>query len=94
MPNFFSPNLGFHVGMIRTGLGAGIDWAPLSGVELGAEAFIDRDTPKARLSATVFPDFLARRFGLNIEFIQSQAGMGTDAYYTSTRAGIQWRPMD
>lgn len=94
MPNFFSPNLGFHVGMIRTGLGAGIDWAPLSGVELGAEAFIDRDSPKARLSATVFPDFLARRFGLNIEFIQSQAAPGTDAYFTSTRAGIQWRPMD
>lgn len=94
MPDFFSPNLGFHVGMIRSGLGAGIDWIPLSGVELGAEAFIDQDTPKARLSATVFPDFLARRFGLNIEFIQSQAAPGTAGYYSSTRAGIQWRPMD
>lgn len=94
LPNFFSPDLGFHVGMIRSGLGAGIDWSPLSGVELGAEAFIDRDTPKARLSATVFPDFLARRFGLNLEFIQSQAMPGTDAYFSSTRAGIQWRPMD
>jgi hypothetical protein len=94
LPDFFADELGFHVGMIRSGLGAGIDWMPLSGVELGAEAFIDAPTPKARLSATLFPDFLARRFGLNIEFIQSQALLGERDYYASTRAGIQWRPMD
>ncbi|MBM3274638.1 MAG: MCE family protein, partial [Candidatus Sericytochromatia bacterium] len=94
LPSFFAPNLGFHVGMVRTGLGGGIDWYPLSGVELGAEAFIDSESPKARLSATVFPDFLARRFGLNLEFIGSQALPGTTGYYSSTRAGIQWRPLD
>ncbi len=93
LPHFFSDNFGFHVGMIRTGLGAGIDWVPLSGVELGAEAYNDQK-PKARLSATLFPDFLARRFGLNIEFIQSQALPNTPDYYSSLRAGIQWRPMD
>ncbi|MBM3269657.1 MAG: MCE family protein [Candidatus Sericytochromatia bacterium] len=93
LPHFFADNFGFHVGMIRTGLGAGIDWSPLAGVELGAEAYNDQK-PKARLTATLFPDFLARRFGLNIELIQSQALPNTPDYYSSLRAGIQWRPMD
>ena len=91
MPDFFAPNIGFHLGLIRSKMGVGIDLAPLPGTELSAELF-DPVRTQVRLSALLFPDFLAHRYGLDFEWIQSL--QRNEPNYSSARVGIQWRPLD
>lgn len=91
MPDFFAPGTGFHLGLIRSKMGMGVDFSPLKGTELSAELF-DPVRTQVRLSALLFPDFLAGRYGLDVEWIQSL--QRNQPAYQSARVGIQWRPLD
>lgn len=91
MPRFFADNIGFHLGLVRSKMGMGVDYMPLPGTEIRAELF-DPVRTQVRLSASYFPDFLASRYGLDIEWIQSLNRSAPNL--TSARVGIQWRPLD
>ncbi|MBU6429727.1 MAG: MCE family protein, partial [Cyanobacteria bacterium REEB65] len=67
MPDFFAQGTGFHLGLIRSKMGLGVDFTPFAGTELAAELY-DPVRTQFRLSALVFPDFLAHRYGLDVEW--------------------------
>ncbi|MBI6546721.1 MAG: MCE family protein [Cyanobacteria bacterium NC_groundwater_1444_Ag_S-0.65um_54_12] len=91
LPQFFAPSTGFHLGLIRSKMGMGIDFVPLAGTEVRAELF-DPVRTQVRLSALLFPDFLGQRYGISFEWIQSLKRDVPE--FSSARVGIQWRPLD
>ena len=91
MPDFFARGTGFHLGLIRSKMGLGVDYKPFAGAHLSAELF-DPVRTEFRLSALLFPAFLAHHYGLDVEWIQSL--QRNAPAYSSARVGIQWRPFN
>lgn len=87
-PGFFTPQIGFHLGMVRSKLGAGLDWEAAPSLLLQGEVFNPLD-PNIRLGGMWYPDWLGDKYGLTGQWIR-----GLNTGEDSLRLGVQWRPLD
>lgn len=87
-PGFFTPEIGFHLGMVRSKIGAGLDWEPSDKLVLQGEVFNPLD-PDVRFGAMWYPDWLGDKYGLTAQWIR-----GLNTGDDSIRLGLQWRPLD
>jgi hypothetical protein len=87
-PGFFSPEVGFHLGMVRSKIGGGLDWALSPQLLLQGEVYNPLD-PNFRVGAMWYPDWLGDKYGLTGQWIRTM-NTGED----SLRLGLQWRPLD
>jgi phospholipid/cholesterol/gamma-HCH transport system substrate-binding protein len=87
-PGFFTPQIGFHLGMVRSKIGAGLDWEASPKVILQGEVFNPLD-PNFRLGGMWYPDWLGDKYGLTGQWIR-----GLNTGEDSLRLGLQWRPID
>lgn len=87
-PAFFTPEIGFRLGMIRSKLGAGLDWEAAPTIVLQGQVFNPLD-PNVRLGAMWYPDWLGEKYGLTAQWIR-----GLNTGEDSLRLGLQWRPLD
>lgn len=90
-PDFITRGLGFHLGMVRNKIGAGVDWSPTTSFDLIAEAY-DPTQPGMRLGFQVYPPWWEHRIGITGSWIRADLSAGTlsDRFLL----GGQWRPLD
>lgn len=89
-PDFIANGLGFHLGMVRNKIGAGLDWAPAPSFDLTTEVY-DPLNPGFRLSFEVYPSWWHHKIGLTGAWIRSlNAAPQGDRLFL----GGQWRPLD
>ncbi len=86
-PGFFTPDIGFHLGMVRSKLGAGLDWEAGHSFILQGEIYNPLD-PNLRLGGMWYPDWLGDKYGLTSQWIR-----GLNTGEDSLRLGLQWRPL-
>ena len=87
-PGFFTPEIGFHLGMVRSKIGAGLDWEATPKLFLQGEVYNPLD-PNVRLGGMWYPDWLGDKYGLTAQWIR-----GLNTGEDSLRLGLQWRPLD
>jgi phospholipid/cholesterol/gamma-HCH transport system substrate-binding protein len=87
-PGFFTPEIGFHLGMVRSKIGAGLDWEASPKLILQGEVFNPLD-PNVRLGGMWYPDWLGDKYGLTAQWLR-----GLNTGEDSLRLGLQWRPLD
>ncbi len=87
-PKLFGDRTGYHLGMIRSKIGGGIDFAPDRTLSLTGQIF-DPLKPELRLGLTYFPEGLERKYGIFGQW--QRALMSGDARMVF---GVQWRPLD
>lgn len=87
-PGFFTPQVGFHLGMVRSKIGAGLDWEATPKLFLQGEVFNPLD-PNVRFGAMWYPEWLGESYGLTAQWIR-----GLNTGEDSLRLGLQWRPLD
>ncbi|MNX69750.1 mce related protein [compost metagenome] len=88
-PNFLGDGLSFHLGMIRSKIGAGLDWAPRQDLALTGEVF-NPITPSLRLSGVYYPSWWNQRYGLTGAWLRDLSDPSDNRLYL----GVQWRPLD
>ncbi|HEY9899378.1 MAG TPA: MlaD family protein [Pantanalinema sp.] len=88
-PNFLGDGLSFHLGMIRSKIGAGLDWAPAKDMALTGEVF-NPVTPGLRLSGVYYPGWWGHRYGLTGAWLKDLSDPSDNRLYV----GVQWRPLD
>lgn len=87
-PGFFAPEVGFHLGMVRSKIGAGLDWEVNPALVLQGQVY-NPLSPNVRLGAMWYPDWLGDKYGLTGQWIR-----GLNTGEDSLRLGLQWRPLD
>lgn len=87
-PNFLSDGLGFHLGMVRSKIGIGLDWLPTSTFELKGEVY-DPAALSVRLAASYYPDWWGQKYGITAAWIRTMSTNDTQYFI-----GGQWRPLD
>lgn len=87
-PGFLADGLGFHLGMIRSKIGVGLDWTPSTSMDVTTELFSPL-APEVRFAATYYPNWWGRKVGLTGAWIR-ELGPNNNHLYI----GAQWRPME
>lgn len=87
-PDFLSDGLGFHLGMVRSKIGIGLDWLPTSNVEVRGEVY-DPAALSLRLAASYYPDWWDQKYGITAAWIRTMSTNDTQYFI-----GGQWRPLD
>ncbi len=87
-PNFLSDGLGFHLGMVRSKIGIGVDWLPNSALEVKGEVY-DPAALSVRLAASYYPDWWNQKYGITAAWIRTMSTNDTQYFI-----GGQWRPLD
>lgn len=88
-PNVLGNGLSFHLGMIRSKIGAGLDWAPNQDMALTGEVF-NPITPSLRLATVYYPSWWGHRYGLTGAWLKDLSDPSDNRLYV----GVQWRPLD
>lgn len=87
-PGILADGLGFHLGMIRSKIGAGLDWTPANDLEVTSELFSPL-APEVRFAGTYYPSWWGRKIGLTGAWIRTLGPNNNQLYI-----GAQWRPLD
>lgn len=87
-PDFLSEGLGFHLGMVRSKIGIGLDWLPGNTLEFKGEMY-DPAALSVRLAASYYPDWWGQKYGITAAWIRTLSTNDTQYFI-----GGQWRPLD
>lgn len=88
-PDFLADGLGFHLGLVRSKIGAGLDWQAMENLNVLGEIY-NPVTPEFRVSANYYPHGWGNKYGLTGAWIRGLSGTGDNRFYL----GVQWRPWD
>lgn len=87
-PDFLTNGLGFHLGMVRSKIGIGLDWLPANYLEVKGEVY-DPAALSLRLAASYYPDWWGQKYGITAAWIRTMSTNDTQYFI-----GGQWRPLD
>ncbi|MGE5706858.1 MAG: hypothetical protein ACM3YO_00860, partial [Bacteroidota bacterium] len=87
-PNLFGDKTGYHIGMIRSKIGGGLDYTPDPSLTLSGQ-FFNPLQPEIRLGLTYFPPALDNKYGLYGAWQRALTSGDSRMVF-----GFQWRPLD
>lgn len=87
-PHLFGDKTGYHIGLIRSKIGGGLDYRPDQSFSLTGE-FYDPLAPEMRLGLSYFPQALEGKYGFYGQWQRALISNDTRMLF-----GFQWRPLD